>query len=237
MELWTALALGFIGSFHCVGMCGPIAMAIPRNSSSIFSLTSYAVIYNTGRILTYVLFGLIFGLLGTQITISGFQGTLSILLGAGIVIGVLFKSFFKKREQLSFVENLSLMITNSYSKLMRKETSSALFGMGFLNGLLPCAFVYSGLAAAVLTQTPVHSMAYMALFGLGTFPAMYLMYLAPSVLSLDMRQMMRDFIPYLAFTLGIFLIVRGMVLNDLIVSPEITERISSYCVFPGTSMN
>lgn len=237
MELWTAVALGFIGSFHCVGMCGPIAMAIPRKSSGLFSLSLYAVIYNSGRILTYALFGLIFGMLGTQITISGFQGTLSILLGLGIIAGVVFSSYFKKRVKPAFVRNLTQLVTTAYSKLMRKESSPALFGMGFLNGLLPCAFVYSGLAAAVLTETPLHSMAYMSLFGLGTFPAMYLMYLAPSVLSMDMRQMMRDFIPYLAFSLGILLLVRGMVLQDLIVSTEITERISSYCVFPGTSMN
>lgn len=88
MELWTALVLGFVGSFHCVGMCGPIAMSIPRSSNSFLGLTGSALIYNTGRILTYAVFGLLFGFLGTGITIGGFQGTLSIILGSSIILGV-----------------------------------------------------------------------------------------------------------------------------------------------------
>lgn len=237
MELWTALALGFFGSFHCVGMCGPIAMSIPRNSSSLLSLSLTAFVYNSGRILTYSVFGLLFGFLGTQITISGFQGTLSILLGIGIIAGVIFNRFFKKKGVPARFKKLTQYVSKYYGILIRKQSVSATLGMGILNGLLPCAFVYSGLAVAVLTESPINSMTYMALFGLGTFPAMFFMYLAPSLLSLDLRQMMRDFIPYLAFSLGVFLVLRGLILQDLIVSSEITERVSSFCVFPGTSMD
>ena len=97
MELWTALLLGFFGSFHCVGMCGPIAKSIPRSSSSMGTLTLNAVIYNSGRILTYSIFGLIFGFLGAHITIAGLQGSLSIILGVIIVAGVIINRYFKFR--------------------------------------------------------------------------------------------------------------------------------------------
>lgn len=236
MELWTALVLGFVGSFHCVGMCGPIAMSIPRASNSLLGLTGTALIYNSGRILTYSVFGLIFGFLGTGITIGGFQGTLSIILGASIIIGVIFRKFFKKTAA-GLLRQPTAWVTSMYGKLLRKESKGTLFGLGVLNGLLPCAFVYSGLAAAVLTTSPIHSASYMALFGLGTFPAMFFMYLSPNILSQDLRQMIRDWIPYFAFTLGIVLVLRGLILFDLYVPDALTERVSSFCVFPGTSMD
>lgn len=237
MELWTALALGFLGSFHCVGMCGPIAMSIPRKNSSFLWLSSYAIVYNSGRILTYSLFGLFFGFLGTQVTISGFQGTLSIILGIGVMGGVISNHFLKRKNATPLLKKATHYITMYYGILFRKNSSFANFGMGILNGLLPCAFVYSGLAAAVLTNSPSHSMLYMTLFGIGTFPAMFFMYLTPSIVSLDLRQMMRNFVPYFAFFLGIFLALRGLILQDLVVLPEITERVASFCVFPETSMN
>ncbi len=235
MELWTALVLGFMGSFHCVGMCGPIAMSIPRSSSNFLSLTGSALLYNSGRVLTYSVFGLIFGFLGTGITIGGFQGTLSIILGAGIILGVIFSKFFKNRAT-KLIQKPTAWVTSMYGKLLRIESKTTLFGLGVLNGLLPCAFIYSGLAAAVLTNSPTHSAAYMALFGLGTFPAMYFMYLSPKILSQDTRQMIRDFIPYFAFTFGIVLVLRGLILFDLYVPDAVTERVSSFCVFPGTTM-
>ena len=235
MQLWTALIIGFAGSFHCVGMCGPIAMAIPRSGSGFLALSSNAFIYNSGRILVYAILGLLFGLLGTQISIAGFQGWISILLGGGIVIAVLINRFFKNRPKPVSFKKFARRISTYYMVLLRKESLPALFGMGVLNGLLPCAFVYSGLAVAVLTDSPSHSMMYMALFGLGTFPAMYFMYLAPSILSLDLRNSIRKLVPYLAFSLGIFLIVRGAVLQDLYLPRIIAEGVESFCVFPGTN--
>ncbi len=237
MELWTALVLGFAGSFHCVGMCGPLAMSLPRNSSRISSLTLNALIYNSGRILTYSIFGLLFGILGTQITISGFQGLLSILLGIAIITGVVLNRYFTKHKRPSFYKKFNEYVSTYYGLLIRKKSLSALLGMGFLNGLLPCAFVYSGLAAAVLTESPIHSMTYMALFGIGTFPAMYFMYLAPSILSLDLRNSVRKLIPYLAFSLGVFLIIRGVALQDLSLSRILAENIDAFCIFPGTKIN
>ena len=124
MELWTALLLGFFGSFHCVGMCGPIAMSIPRSSSSMGTLTLNAVIYNSGRILTYSIFGLIFGFLGAHITIAGLQGSLSIILGVIIVAGVIINRYFKGYIPTSF-NRLTSLITRYYGKLIRKESYPA----------------------------------------------------------------------------------------------------------------
>ncbi len=236
MELWTGFLFGFLGSFHCVGMCGPIALSLPRPKSNFGSLSLYAFIYNSGRILTYSFFGLIFGFFGRQIAVSGFQGLLSVILGIAIILGVAFSTYFKRAKKPMFYNRYVAQINKAYGRLIRKKSNTALFGMGILNGLLPCAFVYSGLAVAVLSETLWHSMSYMAMFGFGTLPAMYSVYAAPHFISMDLRSAIRKYIPYLAFSLGLFLIVRGIALQNLTVSATIREGIEPLCVFPGTNI-
>jgi len=236
MELWTGILFGFLGSFHCVGMCGPIALSLPRPKSNFGSLSLYALIYNSGRILTYSFFGLIFGFFGREIAVSGFQGLLSVILGIGIITGVIFSQYLKRVKKPVFYERFVALINKTYGRLIRKKSYSSLFGMGILNGLLPCAFVYSGLAVAVLSQTPWHSMGFMAMFGIGTLPAMFSVYAAPHFISLDLRSTIRKYLPYLAFSLGLFLIVRGIALQDLTLSVTLRESIEPFCVFPGTNI-
>jgi sulfite exporter TauE/SafE len=236
MELWTAFGLGFLGSFHCVGMCGPIALSLPRPSSNFASLSLYALIYNFGRIATYSVFGLLFGFFGSQIALSGFQGLLSILLGVVIITGVIFSNYFRSKDKPAFYNSLLPKINTLYGKLIRKNSVTALFGMGVLNGLLPCAFVYSGLAVAVLSNTPIQSMSYMFLFGLGTLPAMFSIYAAPHFISMDLRTTIRKYLPYLAFSLGLFLIIRGIALQDLALSANLREGIETFCTFPDKNI-
>jgi sulfite exporter TauE/SafE len=233
MELWTALGLGFFGSFHCVGMCGPIVLSLPRASSSFSAISFNAIIYNLGRILVYAFFGLIFGFLGKQITLAGFQSTLSIVLGVSIILGVLFSTKLYPQKRPEILQKFISAINKAYGILIRKQTKSALFGMGVLNGLLPCAFVYTGLAAAVLTTTPYHSMLYMTLFGLGTLPALFTVYVSPNFISMDLRSSIKKYLPYLAFALGTFLVLRGILLQDLNVSAAFMNTIETFCVFPS----
>ena len=62
--LWTALVLGLAGSFHCIGMCGPIAFVLPINRSSKTSLFYQIFLYHFGRLLSYSMIGLLFGFIG-----------------------------------------------------------------------------------------------------------------------------------------------------------------------------
>jgi len=231
MELWTALMLGFFGSFHCVGMCGPIAMSIPRESKRFWPLTLNAMSYNLGRVFTYTILGLLFGLIGTRITIAGFQSWLSIFLGVSIILGVWISKSGEIFRTVSFVNQF---INRFYGSVIRSESRFKLPVLGLLNGLLPCAFVYTGLAAAVLTPTVTHSALYMMLFGFGTIPAMYMMYMAPSFLSLNLRQKVNRLIPYLATFLGLILIVRGIALQDIALSEILNDGMKGFCIFPGS---
>ena len=71
MELvWTALVLGLVGSLHCAGMCGPLALALPVVGASRVSFTAGRLLYNAGRISTYAGFGVVFGLLGRSLALA-----------------------------------------------------------------------------------------------------------------------------------------------------------------------
>lgn len=86
--LIAALSLGFLGSFHCIGMCGPIALALPLDRVSMFKKVAGGITYNLGRVFTYGILGLLFGLLGKGFVIGGYQQVLSIALGVIILLGL-----------------------------------------------------------------------------------------------------------------------------------------------------
>ena len=95
MEALSGLALGFLGSLHCIGMCGPIALALPSQSKSKLSFYSGRLLYNLGRVITYSIMGLIIGLIGQKINLAGYQQIISVILGIAILIAVLLPSRFK----------------------------------------------------------------------------------------------------------------------------------------------
>ncbi|MDZ7660025.1 sulfite exporter TauE/SafE family protein [Fodinibius sp.] len=217
MEIWSALAIGFFGSFHCIGMCGPIALALPGKNDFPLRLIGGRLLYNMGRVITYSLLGLLFGLVGHSANIAGLQQSLSIFLGVLIIVG----AFFQIRPSEQWKEKLGL--NKFYSKVeqrirrqFKKQGMGTLLIIGLLNGLLPCGFVYVGLAGAVTTGSILQSGIFMALFGLGTIPAMMTMALAPSFITIKWRQRINNWIPYLAVAFGIYLIIRGIVIGEVL---------------------
>ena len=62
--LISALILGLGGSFHCVGMCGPIALVLPVDRNNKLKALIQSSIYHLGRMITYAIMGLIFGMVG-----------------------------------------------------------------------------------------------------------------------------------------------------------------------------
>ena len=89
MELWTAFMLGLVGSLHCAGMCGPLALALPPAGNSTLGYVGGRVAYNLGRIITYCAMGLIVGLIGKSLLLAGVQRWVSIVLGVLLIIGLL----------------------------------------------------------------------------------------------------------------------------------------------------
>ncbi len=222
MELLTALAIGFLGSFHCIGMCGPIALALPVPGSSIIFFSG-RVLYNAGRLAAYGLMGLLFGFLGKGFVVWGFQQSLSIALGVIILVLLFIPAKYKNKF---FGLNLILKVTGPLKKsigsLFKKNSLPSFLFIGFLNGFLPCGFVYVGLAGAAATGSPVTGMLFMVLFGLGTVPAMFVVSLFGKLINLNVRRKISRAVPVFAFMLALIFILRGMNLGIPYLSPKMT---------------
>lgn len=88
--LIAAITLGLLGSFHCIGMCGPIALALPVHHLPTPDKVVGLLIYHIGRALVYSLIGAFFGILGMGVVLAGYQQALSIGLGVIILLGLFF---------------------------------------------------------------------------------------------------------------------------------------------------
>lgn len=220
MELWTAFSLGFIGSFHCVGMCGPIAMALPVTSKSSWVFVANRLTYNLGRISTYSLIGLLFGLLGLGFALAGIQKSVSVGLGILVILAALLPAastyWFNPSGKLSMGVR---WLKQKMQLQFRKRGYLSTFTIGLLNGLLPCGLVYLAAAAAVLNNTPWEGAVYMAAFGAGTLPAMLIVIFAGNFLGLNFRNSIRKAMPVVSVMIGILLIVRGLELGIPYMSP------------------
>ena len=218
--LWTAFVLGFLGSFHCVGMCGPIALAIGGKGNKKFLFNK--VIYNFGRSLTYAILGLIVGSLGFSLSLAGIQQWLSI--GIGLLV-VLLSLSYKKADHLLTVSALSGMVTWIKSKLshfFKSGSRTAFFSTGLINGLLPCGMVYMALLVALGMQSPWIGASYMFFFGLGTIPLLLGLMVSGEFLPVVRRQQFQKAIPYLGMLIGVLMVFRGLGLGIPGLSPELS---------------
>ncbi|MDB4584085.1 sulfite exporter TauE/SafE family protein [Draconibacterium sp.] len=218
--LLSALVLGLMGSFHCAGMCGPIAIALPLHGNTVSQKIFGGALYNIGRTVTYGFMGAIFGLLGQGLQLIGFQQKVSVIMGALMIISVLFPTLFKNQYNMdkswfSFVGKLKKTI----GKMFSIRSFSSLFFIGMLNGLLPCGLVYMAIAGAIGTGGIVEGSLYMILFGLGTIPMLLAISLAGNVLSLAVRQKINKLIPVLVVIVGLLFILRGLSLGIPYLSP------------------
>jgi sulfite exporter TauE/SafE len=222
--VWAAITLGFLGSFHCVGMCGPIALALPLNRNSFISKLTGTFFYNIGRIFVYALFGGLFGLVGQSFVIAGYQQVLSITLGCIILIMVLLPTSIANRFKLtSFLYKYIGKLKEQLGLLFKQRTYSSLFFIGTLNGLLPCGLVYIGIAGAIATGNSLQGSMFMAFFGLGTLPAMLVLSLLGNNINVKFRNKIRKAVPAFVSVMALLLILRGMNLGIPYVSPKMAE--------------
>ncbi|MBK7090157.1 MAG: sulfite exporter TauE/SafE family protein [bacterium] len=96
MEVWTGFVVGLLGSLHCVGMCGPIVAALPQGEGGKMAFLAGRLLYNLGRVVTYAIIGLIFGLIGKTIFMAGYQQGLSIAVGVVIIVAVITPSRYSQ---------------------------------------------------------------------------------------------------------------------------------------------
>lgn len=222
MEVLSGLALGFLGSLHCVGMCGPIALALPLHSKNKLSFYSGRILYNFGRVITYSIIGLIIGLIGQKINLAGYQQIVSVALGAIILIAVLVPSRIKNYFiRLKPIQLITQKLQSSIGVLFGRGSQGSLLAIGVLNGFLPCGFVYVALAGAVALGSIEKSTLFMALFGIGTIPAMFSASVVTKLFGQNFRSKIHHAIPVFASVLAVIFILRGLNLGIPYLSPKL----------------
>ncbi|MFC3415514.1 sulfite exporter TauE/SafE family protein [Algoriphagus hitonicola] len=219
MLLWTAFLLGFLGSFHCIGMCGPIALAVGNAKGNTYLINK--VFYNLGRSVTYAILGLVIGSLGFTLSLAGFQQGFSILMGI-VILGLAIS--YKKSDQflsLPIFSGIVKWIKSRLSFFLKKGGTWAFFATGLANGLLPCGMVYMALIAALGLQSPLLGATYMFFFGLGTIPLLLVLMYSGSIIPLKLRLNFQKAIPYVGVLIGLIFIFRGLGLGIPGLSPSL----------------
>ncbi|MFD0931362.1 sulfite exporter TauE/SafE family protein [Psychroflexus salinarum] len=219
--LWTAFILGLLGSFHCVGMCGPIALVLPVDRHNPWRKAFQIFLYHFGRITTYAFIGLVFGLIGESFALFGFQQQLSIIIGVIMLSSLLFSEsilgkFNVTKPLFKWVGKLKSELGSS----LKKKELDTFFYLGFLNGFLPCGLVYMAVFGSIAITGLFESSLYMAFFGLGTIPLMSVVIYAKDWLKSVLKFNPKRLIPIAIAIIGILFILRGMGLGIPYVSPK-----------------
>ena len=219
----TGLVLGLAGSLHCVGMCGPLSLGLPMHETSPSRRIIALALYHLGRIITYSLLGLFFGLIGRRFYIAGMQQGLSIALGVMMLVAALQYFIFRYVYQPAFIRKMYSRLQQAMIRVMKNISLPNYVLFGAMNGLLPCGMVYVAIAAAMSTNGILTGTVMMASFGAGTLPAMLALALFGYMVKMPARNQLRRLSPYFVCAIGLVLILRGLNLGIPFVSPVMVD--------------
>lgn len=199
---------GFLGSGHCIGMCGPIVAALslaePKRQNPVF----YHLLYNGGRLSTYALIGFAAGYIGSLLNETHTlpfigQGILILADLFVIIIGLRTSGLFKQLAFIHLEIPGSVAIVSKTANLFRRlPTLAAAYPTGMVMGLLPCGFLYAIALAAAGRGDPVKGGLIMLAFGLGTLPALFFFGSAVHWLSTTMREELLRWAGFIVVVIG-----------------------------------
>jgi sulfite exporter TauE/SafE len=221
-EYISILIIGLLGGFsHCLGMCGGFVMTYSLNlrssklaasSGKWFNWRAH-LLYNCGRIFTYMILGEIFGLLGSTLgiilSIKNLQGLLE--LSAGVIMLIMSFNFAGlwpgwMADSFPGVNIFKRIIAGLHHRLEPKN----MFILGMILGLIPCGLVYAAGAKAVATQSPLGGMMIMLFFGLGTLPALLGLGFSAELITLRRRNKLYRLAAGFLFVFAIMTILRAV---------------------------
>jgi sulfite exporter TauE/SafE len=226
MDLLTAFMLGFAGSLHCAGMCGPIVLALPAIGANRWTQVVGRLAYNGGRVATYVLLGVVFGALGQVLSLAGVQRWVSI--GAGVLILLGLFAWPLRGGTWRVVQPVG-RLKAALGRLLQRRSVGSQFLFGSLNGLLPCGLVYVACAAATATGSLLSGVQYMLWFGVGTVPMMLALGLAGRAVHQRLQGRVQQVIPVALGLMAVLLILRGLSLGIPYLSPDLSAGTTPKC--------
>lgn len=232
-DLALVFTIGLLGSAHCVGMCGGFVLTLGHFHAQPGRLQLHQALYFLGKTTTYAFFGAVAGGLGAAMgaALGGMQNVLAIMLGLVLVMlglslcGVLHR--FEGFRRLAGARWISVAL----GRLMSRQSGASTFGLGLLNGVLPCGLVYAMLAKAATTGSIGGGALTLAVFGLATIPALYALSLAGFLMRPVWRARLNLVGGILVVLMGALTIVRGTPAATLLHSghgPDASEHVEHH---------
>jgi sulfite exporter TauE/SafE len=179
IDLLGFFSIGFFGGFgHCIGMCHPFVLYISgrfvAEKKGYKNLLMPHIFYNFGRIITYIILGVIAGVIGNIGQMAGgmigLQKTAAIIAGIFLIIYAFLS--FSGYNLITKLENK--IATEKVMNVIKKFQPKTPLSTGIILGFLPCGLLYSALIAATSSGDFIKAGISMGLFGLGTMFALML---------------------------------------------------------------
>ena len=237
IDLVTIFIVALLGSVgHCIGMCGGFVLAY--SSAKIGLDWSHAhqslahFLYNMGRVTSYIVLGALFGLIGSAFVITLTTWGI-LLLVVGLLMVLMGLSLMGKLKFLTLIESdvaSSPFYKRAYRSLITSKSLPSFYGLGMLNGFIPCGLVYVFATFALASGSIASGMLVMAVFGIATVPAMFgFGFFASLIQRSRFRQVALSVAAVFVVLYGLFTFIKGgmMILKPDMIEGKITEMLHS----------
>jgi uncharacterized protein len=211
-----ALMAGFLGSGHCLGMCGALVSGYFMNAGKTKSYLPYFC-YQFARIFVYTLVGFAAAALGVVLVSSGLfgkvQSVLQMTIGAVVIVlafGILGWIPLQGSIRLLPMNLLRKGFSTSRSKGPILGATIA----GLLNGLMPCPLTFAMAVKATSAPSILEGGALMLTFGVGTLPTMLFISVAFGKMKANVRGLMLKLAAFIMIVMGINTVYMGLMSYD-----------------------
>jgi uncharacterized protein len=213
-ELPLVFLGGLLGSSHCIGMCGPLALALGVTEERFVANLRRQLVFSIGRILTYGFGGALAAYAGWWLgrwpaAAFNVQAVLAIVAGAALVLLGLSGADLLPRLRFGRFAPQTCSAATGLKTLLRAPGLGSALLAGVFTGFIPCGLVYAFLAVAASTGDVIHGWLTMVAFGAGTVPLMVLAGSGGSLLSLGTRARVLRFAAACVVVVGLISITRG----------------------------
>lgn len=215
-----AFFMGLLGSLHCAAMCGPLVLALPSSGVSQWKALLNKLVYHIGRLMTYVLLGLLIASVGNAISFRGWQQGVSV--GTGLLLLLAGVFMFAGKYSTYLIQQQQRILAPLIKRMgyWLFRPGGNLFA-GMINGLLPCGMVYMALAGALSANSVWNGGFFMLFFGLGTLPMMLSITVFGNFVRRYFRFNMATWLPAMFVLMGCWFLLRGANLDIPYLSPLI----------------
>lgn len=207
-----AFIAGFLGSGHCLGMCGALVSGYFMNVGENKSYLPY-VAYQITRVSIYIVIGFLAASLGVVLVSGGllgsFQSILQMMIGSVVVIlalGILGLTPWQGSIKLLPMN----LLRKGYAKARAKGPVFGAIIAGFLNGLMPCPLTFAMYVEATSATTVLEGGALMLAFGAGTLPTMLFISVAFAKMGAGLRGFMMKSAAVIMIFMGLNTIYKGL---------------------------